>query len=101
MSKLYFIENGRCKCKDGSSTSGVGDSGAVHVSQGLYSSKEAFAITYDDGDVKITVGNSTSDVRHGLSNEKITQTQFNDNGIIVTSEKGNRYFSHSGGGNRL
>jgi hypothetical protein len=52
MSKIYWIESGRVKFKDGSSTSTVGDSDAVHVSHGEYNGKEALVIVYSDGKVK-------------------------------------------------
>lgn len=100
MSKMFWVENGRVKVKSGSSTSTVGDSNAVHVSQGDYNGKEAFVITYTNGDAKITIGNSTSKVNHGLSG-KIVSTQFHDKGIVLTNEKGERYYTHSGGGKKL
>ena len=100
MSKLYWVENGRVKVKDGSSTSSVGDSGAIHVSQGEYNGKEAFVITYSNGDAKMTFGSSTSKVSHGLSG-KIVSTQFHDKGLILTNDSGERYYSYSGGGKKL
>jgi hypothetical protein len=100
MSKLYWVDGGHVKVKDGSSTSTVGDSGAIHVSQGMYNGKEAFVITYSSGDAKITTGSSTSKVSHGLSN-KIVSTQFHDKGLILTNDRGERYYSYPGGGKKL
>jgi len=100
MAKLYWVENGRVKVKDGNTTGSVGDSGAIHVSQGEYEGKEAFVVCYENGKVKISKGNTTSDVRHGLSG-KIVSTQFHEKGLIVTNEKGERYYTHPGGGSRL
>ena len=87
MSKLYWIENGRVKVKDNSTISNVGDSGAVHVLNGLYNGKEPLIITYSNGDVKITQGSSTSRLSHGLSG-KIVSTQFYEKGIIFTNDRG-------------
>jgi hypothetical protein len=100
MSKMYWVENGRVKLKDGSSTSNVGDSGAVHVSHGEYNGKEALVIVYSDDKVKMTIGSSTSEVRCGLSG-KIVSTQFHDKGMILTNDRGERYYSHPGGGSKL
>jgi hypothetical protein len=100
MSKLYWVESGRVKVKVGTSTSTVGDSGAIHVSQGIYNSKEAFVITYSSGDAKITIGSSTSKVSHGLSG-KVISTQFHDKGLILINDKGERYYSYPGGGKKL
>lgn len=100
MSKIYWIESGRVKFKDGSSTSTVGDSDAVHVSHGEYNGKEALVIVYSDGKVKMTIGSSTSEVRCGLSG-KIVSTQFYDKGMILSNESGDRYYSYSGGGKKL
>lgn len=100
MSKLYWIENARVKVKDGNTTGNFGDSGAIHVSNGEYEGKDAVVVCYENGKVKITKGNTTGDVRHGLSG-KIVSTQFYEKGLIVTNEKGERYYTHSGGGKKL
>ena len=101
MSKLYWVENGQVKEKEGTSTRTVGYSNAIHVSQGFYDGQEAYVICYANGDVKMTRGTTTSDVNHGLSGSRIVSSQFHDKGVILTNDKGERYYRHSGGGNKL
>jgi len=100
MSKMYWVENGRVKVKDGNSTSFVGDSGAVHVNHGEYDGDEALVIVYSDGKVKKTVGNITTEVRCSLSG-KIVSTQFYERGMILTNDSDERYYFYPGGGSKL
>jgi hypothetical protein len=100
MSKTYWIEGDRVKEKDGSNTSNFVDSGAVHVSSGSYNGQEAIVVVYSDGKVKMTIGSKTSDVRCGLSG-KIVSTNFHDKGMVLTDNKGERYYLHPGGGSKF
>lgn len=100
MGKMFWVENGKVKVKDGSNTSTVGDSNAIHVCAGIYNGYEAYIITYANGEAKITTKNTTSKLYHGLSG-KLVSTQFYDKGIIVTNDKGERYYSYPGGGKKL
>jgi len=99
MSVLYFIKDNKCFKKEGNTTGQVGKSDAFHVSQGTYDGKDAYAITYKDGKVYMTIGNGTSEVNFGSKlGTKIVETQFNDNGIILKWDNGKMYFRNRSGG---
>lgn len=100
MSKLYLIKDGKCLEKDGSSTRTVGQSGAIHVSQGLFDGKESYAITYKNGVVYMTTGSATVQMRSGISNP-VLSTQFYDNGLIFNHQNGKNYLKTKSTGKEI
>jgi hypothetical protein len=100
MAKLYLIKDGRCLEKEGSGTRTVGKSGAIHVSQGLFDGKESYAITYNNGDVCMTTGNGTVQMKSGISNT-VVSTQFYDNGLLFHHQNGKKYLKLKSSGKEI
>lgn len=100
MSKLYLIKEGKCLEKDGSSTRTVGKSNAMHVSQGLFDGKESYAITYKSGDVYLTTGNSTVQIKSDISSP-VQSTQFYDNGLLFNHQNGKKYLRTKSSGKEI
>ena len=100
MNKLHYIKDETCYEQEGNATRKVGKSGATHVADGVYGGKDGYTITYDSGQVYMTCGNVTSEIRGGCSG-KIISTQYYNDGIILNYENGERYFAYKGGGRKL
>jgi len=99
MPSSYFVKDRKCYRKEGNSTTQVGKSDAVHVSQGIYDGKESYAITYKDGKVVLTEGHTTVEVSYGSKlGTLITETRFQDNGIVLKWDNGKMYFKNRSGG---